>query len=72
MNQMEESTNTAEAVVLKPAVTTRFGRSVMKPSCYLAVTKVSQKDWKEEAVIKAIKVKLVMLFDDLNLWWQSI
>jgi hypothetical protein len=47
-------------------VTTRLGRRILKPSRYVAVTKVSQKEWKQEATDKAIKEELTMLIEELT------
>jgi hypothetical protein len=47
-------------------VTTRSGRSVTKPLRYMQVTKVSKEDWKTEALAKAIKSELKMLFAELK------
>jgi plasmid replication initiation protein len=47
-------------------MTTRSGRVVNKPSRFLAVTKISRKDWKDQAVEKAIKEEIRMLFEDLK------
>jgi hypothetical protein len=46
---------------------TGSGQSVIKPS-FVAVTKISQKVWNEEASMKAIKIEieLNMLFDELK------
>jgi hypothetical protein len=46
--------------------TTRLGRSIMRPSRFLAVTKVSRDEWKTEEKDKAIKVELGMLFNELK------
>jgi hypothetical protein len=46
-------------------MTTRSGREIRMPSRYAAVTKVSQKEWKEEQATKAIKKELAQLFDEL-------
>ena len=47
-------------------ITTRLGRRILKPSRYVAVTKVSQKEWKQEATDKAIKEELTMLIEELT------
>jgi plasmid replication initiation protein len=47
-------------------MTIRSGRVVNKPSRFLAVTKISRKDWKDQAVEKAIKEEIRMLFEDLK------
>jgi len=39
---------------------------VNKPSRFMAVTKISRKDWKDQAVEKAIKEEIKMLFADLK------
>jgi hypothetical protein len=46
--------------------TTRSGRVVNKPSRFMAVTKISRKDWKNQEVEKAIKEEIKMLFADLK------
>jgi len=46
--------------------TTRSGRVVYKPSRFMAVTKIGRKDWKDQAVEKAIKEEIKMLFADLK------
>jgi plasmid replication initiation protein len=46
--------------------TTRSGRVVNKPSRFMAVTKISRKDWKDQAVEKGIKEEIKMLFADLK------
>jgi hypothetical protein len=46
-------------------ITTRSGREIRMPSRYAAVTKVSQKEWKEEQATKAIKKELAQLFEEL-------
>jgi hypothetical protein len=46
-------------------MTTRSGREIRMPSRYAAVTKVSQKEWKEQQATKAIKKELAQLFDEL-------
>jgi hypothetical protein len=46
--------------------TTRIGLSIMCPSRFLAVTKVSRDEWKTEEKAKAIKVELGMLFNELK------
>jgi hypothetical protein len=45
---------------------TRSGRLVMKPSRFLAVTKVSAEEWKDVENAKAIKIELRMLFEELK------
>jgi hypothetical protein len=47
-------------------VTTRSGRSVIRPSQFVQVTKVGREDWKTEASTIAIKAELKMLFKDLK------
>jgi hypothetical protein len=46
-------------------VTTRSGRSVIRPSRFVQVTKVGREDWKTEGSTIAIKAELKMLFEDL-------
>jgi hypothetical protein len=46
--------------------TTTSGRVVNKPSRFMAGSKISQKDWKDQAVEKAIKEEIKMLFADLK------
>jgi hypothetical protein len=60
-----ESEADSEEEEKEPTTTTRSGQRIIKPSHYLAVTKVSQADWKLQATDKAIKVELCMLFEDL-------
>jgi flagellar motor protein MotB len=50
----------------QPSVTTRLGREIRHPTQYLAVTKLSKQDWKENEADKAIKAELMMLFKDLK------
>jgi hypothetical protein len=45
---------------------TRSERLVMKPSRFLAVTKVSAEEWKDVENAKAIKIELRMLFEELK------
>jgi hypothetical protein len=47
-------------------MTTRSGRVINKPSRFMAATKISRKDWKDQAVEKAIKEEIKMLFEDLK------
>jgi hypothetical protein len=47
-------------------VTTRSGRSVIRPSRFVQITKVGREDWKTEASTIAIKAELKMLFEDLK------
>jgi hypothetical protein len=61
--ESEEITAEEEAT---GAMTTRSGRVVNKPSRFMAVTKISRKDWKDQAVEKAIKEEIKMLFSDLK------
>ena len=49
----------------KLGVITRPGRSTRKLRKYLAVIKINQRDWKEEALEK-IKAELKMLFEELK------
>jgi hypothetical protein len=59
----EEEKNEPDVVeVLEPAVTTRSGRSIIRPSRYLQVTMVSREDSKMEASTTAINAELKMLF----------
>ena len=44
---------------------TRSGRVVTKPSRFMAVTKMSSKNWKETACDDAIKAELSQLFKEL-------
>jgi hypothetical protein len=60
----KDGRDVVEAV--EPAVTTRSGRSIIRPSRYLQVTKVSREDWKMEASTIAINAELKMLFEDLK------
>jgi hypothetical protein len=46
-----------EEVIEDPAVTTRSGRVIQRPSRFLAVTKVSRSEWKEVACEQAIKAR---------------
>jgi hypothetical protein len=55
-----------EEVIEDPAVTTRSGRVIQRPSRFLGVTKVSRSEWKEVACEQAIKAELRQLFDELN------
>jgi hypothetical protein len=50
----------------QPIGVTRTGRSIIRPSRFLAVTKVATTEWKNEATDKAIKAELSMLFDELR------
>ncbi len=47
-------------------ITTRSGRIIKKPDMYVVVTKISQKDCKEEATVKAIKAELKTMFGELK------
>jgi hypothetical protein len=49
----------------QPRITTRSGREIRLPSRYVAVTKVSQKEWQEEQASIAIKKELSQLFEEL-------
>jgi hypothetical protein len=51
---------------VEPVVTTRSGRSVIRPSRFVQVTKVNREDWKTEVLTIAIKAELKMLFEDLK------
>ena len=51
---------------MEPSVTTRLGREIRRPTCYLAVTKLNKQDWKESEANKAIKAELTTLFKDLK------
>jgi hypothetical protein len=55
----------AEEQEIQPKVTTRSGREIIRPSRYAAVTKVSQKEWKQEQATKAIKKELSQIFEEL-------
>ncbi len=55
----------AEEQEIQPRVTTRSGREIIRPSTYTAVTKVLQKEWKQEQATKAIKKELSQLFEEL-------
>ncbi len=55
-----------EEVIEDPAVTTRSGRVIQRPSRFLAVTKVTRSEWKEVACEQAIKAELRLLFDELK------
>jgi hypothetical protein len=61
-----EAEQDAEEEKVEPAVTTRSGRSIIRPSRFVQVTKVSREDWKMEASTIAIKAELKMLFEDLK------
>lgn len=56
-----------ENVVLKidDVHRTRSGSAVVKPSRFMAVTKVSGKNWKEKACVEAIKAELHQLLEEL-------
>jgi hypothetical protein len=65
----EVSTGSAEEIAEEAgagAMTTRSGRVVNKPSRFMAVTKISQKDWKDQEVEKAVREEIKMLFPDLE------
>jgi len=61
-DDVEEMAEEAEA----GAITTRSGRVVNKPIRFLAVTKISRRDWKEQQVAKAIREEIRLLFADLK------
>jgi len=61
-----ESEETKEEEVVAELITTRSGRVVNRPSRFMAVTKISRKDWKLQEVEKAIKEEIKMLFGDLK------
>jgi hypothetical protein len=61
----ESEETKAEEEATEPT-TTRSGRVVNKPSRFMAVTKISRKDWKLQEVEKAIKEEIKMLFGDLK------
>jgi hypothetical protein len=42
----------------EPSITTRLGREIRRPTRYLAVTKLSKQDWKENEADRAIKAEL--------------
>ncbi len=50
----------------QPIGVTRTGQSIIRPSRFLAVTKVAAAEWKNKATDKAIKAELSMLFDELH------
>jgi hypothetical protein len=54
---------TEEASAETEGTRTRSGRLIKKPSRFLAVTKVSAKEWKDVENTKAIKIELRMLFE---------
>jgi hypothetical protein len=62
----EEKVEPDVAEAGEPVVTTRSGRSVIRPSRFVQVTKVSREDWKTEASTIVIKAELKMLFEDLK------
>jgi len=51
---------------VEPAVTTRSGRSIICPSRFLQVTKITREDWKTEVSTIAINTEMKMLFEDLK------
>jgi hypothetical protein len=53
------------ATTNQPAVTTRSGRQVVRPSRFVAVTKVTRDAWKEALANQAIKKELRQLFEEL-------
>jgi len=62
----EQQEPAQDDVGVDPTITTRSGREIKRPTCYLAVTKVSKQDWKENEADKAIKTELSTLFRDLK------
>jgi hypothetical protein len=62
----EEIAELEAAEAGEQVVTTRSGRSVIRPSRFVQVTKVGREDWKTEASTIAIKAELKMLFEDLK------
>jgi hypothetical protein len=50
----------------EPNITTRLVREIRRSTRYLAVTKLSKQDWKENEADKAIKAELMTLFKDLK------
>jgi hypothetical protein len=57
---------TEEASAETEGTRTRSGRLITKPSRFLAVTKVSAKEWKDVENTKAIKIELRMLIEELK------
>ncbi len=62
VHRNEESSEEGEQ---EEVVTTRAGRRILKPSRFLAATKISKDEWKLEEMDEAIKAELQMLFVDL-------
>ncbi len=50
----------------EPMMRTRAGRSIVRPSRYAQLMKVSRDEWKMRASDEAIKMELQMLFDELK------
>jgi hypothetical protein len=61
--QVEEEEPRETGGQARPISTTRTGRSIIRPSRFLAVTKVARTEWKNEAADKAIKAEQSMLFN---------
>jgi hypothetical protein len=55
-----------EAEDTDQTIRTRSGRAVVKPSRFMAVTKVSHDEWRMVENEKAINLELKMLFEDLK------
>jgi hypothetical protein len=64
--EVDEGEIIEEASAETQGARTRSGRLVMKPSRFLAVTKVSAEEWKDVENVKAIKIELRMLFEELK------
>jgi hypothetical protein len=67
MEQQEsDDIGVEETVEVDDTVRARSGRTVVQPSRFMAVTKVSHEEWKTVASAKAINAELKMLFEDLK------
>jgi len=65
-SEEEQQEPAQDNVGVEPTITTRSGREIKLPTRYLAVTKLSKQDWKENEADKAIKTELTTLFKDLK------
>jgi hypothetical protein len=66
--EMEETEQEIEeeAEASEEGVRTRSGRAIKRPSKFMAVTKVSQLEWKDKACEVSIKLELSHLFNELK------
>jgi hypothetical protein len=72
--EIDDKEELSQDEALEEPRTMRTGRNILKPACYMAVTKVDSRQWKEEATNTAIKLELTMLFKDfkvLRVIWKA-